>query len=89
MGKKDTSSEIEYFTFCHDYLRGISEMKKVSHRVASGISFFALLLLPLFPVFFYFCGSANHPFLGYRDSQPFYSLILTVTPFFSLLTVAC
>lgn len=51
-GKGDTSSGIEYFIFCHDYLRGIIEMKKVNHRVASGISFFALLLLPLFLVFF-------------------------------------
>lgn len=64
-------------------------MKKVSHRVASGISLFALPPLPfLFPIF---CGSVNHSFLGCRDSQPLYFLILIATSFFfflGLLTAA-
>jgi len=51
-------SGIEHFIFCHyrcliDYLRGISEMKKVSHRISSEIPLFAISPLPLlFLIFF-------------------------------------
>lgn len=50
--EKDIPNEIEHFVLCCDYRRRISETKKVSHRIASGIPVFALPpLLLLFPIF--------------------------------------
>jgi len=52
MRRKRRNREEGYFQrnktfFCRNCRRGISETKKVSHRIASGISLFALHFLPL------------------------------------------
>lgn len=88
--KRFPRSGIEYFIFFHyliDYFRGISEMKKVSHRISSEIPLFAVSPLPLLFLIF-FCDLVNHSFLGCRDSQPLYFLILIAAPFFPVLLTA-